>query len=420
MMRWKTGKAMNESAGNGTRRSFNPIEWSRPALTSTRSRTCNLQDEARLQPSGHRNQTPQSAISENIAFATPLIYVSCQKSDEFPPDVPPNKSTLTRLDDRRSLGIHHEKMSAEKHSQRRISIVKRSPNAAFLGHLPDQDAPEAIFKRLSDDFREYLKPNPFDPSSIEMKLPFGHPDLDRLLVSARELGLAIPKDGSEHSMGVRISDFIVYSDSEIEAARFVECERFAPFIASPSEINFGPVERIASDRYIKQSKNRTFGSLVNLYHLLAVRGKAIAILRAANLKGLLLIPMVPDNGWPQGIEPLSLVWSEETFPPLDEESFVERLGITIQGRRKVEKVRVDGYRVHPRLRYVTREVPDVDVAITNEQFGKTPHYHGLIFSRKARRALESVDKELSFTPVITDTLQDRRGNLPHTPSDNHP
>ena len=234
-----------------------------------------------------------------------------------------------------------------------------------------------------------------------MQLPIGHPNLDRLLASARELGLAIPKDGSEHSMGVTISDFFEYSDNEVDAARFVECERYAPFIASPSHVDFGPVERIASDRYIKQCKNRSFGSLVNLYHLLAVRGEASETLRAANLKGLSLIPVVPDNGWPAGIEPLSLVWSDEKFPPLDEDSFVERLGIRIQGGRKLEKVRVDGYRVSPRLKYLTREVPEVDVALTHEQFGVTPHYHGLVFSRRARRALESIDKKLSFKPVIT-------------------
>ena len=119
------------------------------------------------------------------------------------------------------------------------------------------------------------------------------------------------------------------------------------------------------------------------------------------LKGLLLSPLVPDKGWPEGIEPLSLIWSKERFPPLDENSFVERLGIRLQGNRKLERVRVDGYRIHPRLRYVTRVVPDVDVALTHEQFRGTQHYHGLIFSSKARRALESVDQKLLFTPVIT-------------------
>jgi hypothetical protein len=46
-------------------------------------------------------------------------------------------------------------------------------------------------------------------------------------------------------------------------------------------------------------------------------------------------------------------------------------------------------------------LPDLDVALTHEQFWKTPHYHGVIFSRKARLVLQSLDKTLSVTPVVT-------------------
>jgi hypothetical protein len=287
-------------------------------------------------------------------------------------------------------------MSQAKVSQRCIRVRKRSSNAKFLGHLPEEDAPEDIFKQLASEFRDYLHPKHYEPSWIEMTLPMGHPDLDRLLARAQELGLSIPKDGSEESKGLKITDFIVYSEREIEEAHFVECQRFSPFIASISQIESGPIERIASDRYIKQCKNRYFGSFVNLYHLLAVRGKALKVLQKANLKGLTLIRLEPDQGWPEGIEPLHLIWSESKFPPLDEANYVEK-----PGKWMVEKLRVDGYRKPPRLHYLTREVPDLDVALTHEQFWKTPHYHRVIFSRKARAVLQSLDKNLSFIPVVS-------------------
>ena len=287
-------------------------------------------------------------------------------------------------------------MNMSKVSQRCIRVSKRSPNADYLGHPPDRDAPEEVFRVLAGEFGDYLQPKHREASWIEMTLPICHPDLDRLLSRAEELGLVIPKDGAEESKGLRITDFIVYSEREIEEAKFVESRRHSPFIASNSQIDSGPIESIASDRYIKQCKNRNFGSFVNLYHLLAVRGKALEALQKANLKGLTLIRLEPDKGWPEGIEPLHLIWSESKFPPLDEANYVEK-----PGKWMVEKLRVDGYRMPQRLHYLTREVPDLDVALTHEQFWKTPHYHHVIFSQKARAVLQSLDKQLSFIPVVS-------------------
>lgn len=287
-------------------------------------------------------------------------------------------------------------MNMPKVSQRCIRVSKRSPSAEQLGDPPEKDAPEEVFRALAGEFGDYLQPKHREASWIEMTLPLGHPDLDRLLARAEELGLIIPKDGSEESKGLRITDFIVYSERDIEEAKFVECRRHTPFIASCSQIHVGAIERIASDQYIKQCKNRALGSFVNLYHLLAVRGKALEVLQAADLKGLSLIRLEPDKGWPEGVESLHLIWSESKFPPLDEPNYVEK-----PGKWMVEKLRVDGYRMPQRLHYLTREVPDLDVALTHEQFWKTPHYHGVIFSRKARAILQSLDKDLSFIPVVS-------------------
>ena len=287
-------------------------------------------------------------------------------------------------------------MNMPKVSQRCIRVSKRSSSAEQLGDPPEKDAPEEVFRVLAGEFGDYLQPKHREASWIEMTLPMGHPDLDRLLTRAKELGLIIPKDGSEESKGLRITDFIVYSEREIEEAKFVECRRYALFIASCSQIHVGAIERIASDQYIKQCKNRALGSFVNLYHLLAVRGKALEALQAADLKGLSLIRLEPDKGWPEGVEPLHLIWSESKFPPLDEGNYLEK-----QGTTTLQKMRVDGYRIPQRLHYLTREVPDLDVALTHEQFWKTPHYHHVIFSRKARAILQSLDKDLSFIPVVS-------------------
>jgi hypothetical protein len=148
--------------------------------------------------------------------------------------------------------------------QREIYINKRSENAEFLGHPPEKDCPVEVFEELAAEFRDYLRPNPFNAYRIQMKLPRDHPELDRLLARAIELGLTPQKHSADLPTKIKISDYTGFTPEEIDSADFVQCQRFNPFIASSSQKDPNSVTRIASDRYIKQCKSRSIGSFANL------------------------------------------------------------------------------------------------------------------------------------------------------------
>ena len=276
-------------------------------------------------------------------------------------------------------------MLAQEPSQRLIVIRKRSLSASH----PDKDAPAEVFDRLAQDFEDYLKPDKFRASRIEMKLPISDPELVRLLSAATGLGLKLPKHSREQPSQVTIRDYLGFTAEEIEEAEFVECQRFNPFIACSSENDPHDLSRVASNQYVKQCKNRQIGAFVNLFHLLAVRGDAKAALDAANLKGLELVPLFPDSGgWPDGIEPLHLIWSSSRLPALEG-------GIVQDG----------DFQVQPQLRYHSLDSSKIDIAITEECFGDSPHYHRIIYSQRAREVLESIDTELQYRPVVTSAEQ---------------
>lgn len=299
-------------------------------------------------------------------------------------------------------------MLIHESSQREICIRKRSSNAEFLRHPPGQDAPQEIFGKLASEFPDYLQPNRFDALRIQMKLPIDHPDLDRLLAAATQLGLAPQKHRADLPTQIEIRDFAGFSAAEIESADFVECMRFSPFIVSSSQQDSVSVTRIASDRYIKQSKNKTIGSFVNLYHLLAVRGVAKAALEEANLIGLELLPLVPDSGeWTYGIEPLHLVWSSHELPPVEGELFVDGdYEIFRSAERDTRALRrpchlLDGCQASPQLRYCGLDPGTLDVGVSREWIGgPSDHYRKIIYSQRARRVLEDIDKNFHYRPVI--------------------
>jgi len=286
-------------------------------------------------------------------------------------------------------------MLAHGPTQRTITIRRRSANAEFLGHHPDKDAPAEVFDRLAEEFGNYLKPDRFRASWIEMKLPIEDPELDRLLSAATSLGLRLPRHSRDQPQQITILDHVGFVPREVESADFVECQRFKPSIACTSAKEPKRLDRIASNQYIKQCKNRQIGAFVNLYHLIAVRGDAKAALEAADLKGLQLIPLVPDAlEWPTGIEPLHLVWSTHRLQPLDGE-------LVLYG----------DFQVIPQLRYFGLDPSLADVAVTHECFGDSPHYHRIIYSQKARLVLESIDAELQYRPVVTSSEKSGCGQL---------
>ena len=223
----------------------------------------------------------------------------------------------------------------------------------------------------------------------------------------------MPKNRADFPCQIQILDYHGYSVQEIESAALVTCERANPFIASPSEKVFSDVTRIASDMYVKRCKNRTFGTFVNLFHLLAVRGEVLRALEDANLVGLQLLPLVPDSGaWPSSIEPLHLIWSSHVLPGVDCDVFVDRTlrasrcqvfhASEAESRIQNEPFYIlDGFHVRPQLRYAGLDATSFDIAITRERFGgMSDHYRKIVYSRRAREVLESLDKELSYIPVI--------------------
>ena len=275
-------------------------------------------------------------------------------------------------------------MLTQDPSQRLISIRKRNANAEFLGHHPDKNVPAAVFDRLAEEFQDYLKPDRFRASWIEMKLPIEDPELNRLLSTATSLGLRLPRHSRDEPRQITIQDYIGFTPKDIEGADFVECQRFSPFIVCSSADEPSNLNRVASNQYIKQCKNRQIGAFVNLYHLLAVRGDAKAALEKADLKGLDLLPLTPDSGnWPSGIEPLYLLWSTVSLPSLDGDPVLE-----------------GDFQVVPQLRYTALDSSKIDIAVTDECFGTSPHYRRIIYSQRARKVLESIDCELHYRPVI--------------------
>ena len=298
-------------------------------------------------------------------------------------------------------------MLTHEPSQREIYIRKRSENAEFLGHPPEQDVPAEAFEQLVAEFPDYAHPNRFNASWISMKLPRDHSELGQLLSRVTELGLTPQKHSADLPAQVKIRDYSGFSAEEIESADYVECQRFNPFIATASEHEPQIVTRISSDSYIKQCKNREIGSFVNLYHLLAVRGAAKTALEEANLKGLELLPLVPDSGeWPSDIEPLHLIWSSHELPEVDGDLYVDSdyeifrsVDCDTRDQRR-QCYLLDGYEVAPQLRYTGLNEDGFDVGITREWLGgKSDHYRKLIFSQRARSVLEKIDRKFHYRPV---------------------
>lgn len=275
--------------------------------------------------------------------------------------------------------------SKKAESVRSITIYLRSPNAEFLKHPPSQGAPEPIFTALARRFPDYVVAG----SRIELKRPLSDPALEELMEAAIEAGLTPQKHRRDIPAQVQIIDYRAYTAAEIDAAPLLTCERHDPFIGSVDFDSKSDCIGLCVQRtqWLKRCKNREFGSMVNLFHLLAVRGAAKGILEAAGLKELKLIRLptnAPSGDWPDGIEPLHLIWSAHMLPEVDSAFDSPH-----------------AYELLPPLRYKNLDTKGFDVAITRDQFGaKHPCYRNVVYSQKARGVLERIDKQLVFKPVF--------------------
>jgi len=189
---------------------------------------------------------------------------------------------------------------------------------------------------------------------------------------------------------------------------FFECSRGKPFIASAAlDTEFAEVGlRVDKDQYIKRSKNREYGSFINLYHLLAVRGHAMEEIQSANLKGLKLIElktMLEGGHWPDGIEPLHLVWSHYVLPPTCSR-LIDRHSQPVDPSKPDFSYPVDGCYLEAgplaTLEYDALDADDFDIGITFENFGgKWDCYRRIVYSQKAAELLQSLMTDLHVKPV---------------------
>lgn len=206
---------------------------------------------------------------------------------------------------------------------------------------------------------------------------------------------------------------------------FFECTRENPFIANAAlDTEFAGVGlRVEQDQYIKKSKNREYGSFINLYHLLAVRGQAMKEIQSANLKGLRLIKletMLDGGHWPDGIEPLHLVWSHYVLPPT-RSKLIDRHSQPVDPSTHGFSYPVDGCYLATgplaSLEYQSLDVDDFDIGITFENFGgRWDCYRRIVYSQKAANLFQSIMTNLRLKPVtnqgeqvVDDQSPTRRG-----------
>jgi hypothetical protein len=287
-------------------------------------------------------------------------------------------------------------------STRVIRIDRRSPVADLLNGSIKDGMPVPIFERLAAKFPGYLK----NENALELKRPIGHPDLDELLSLVVEYGAAVQVDRNDFPCQVEVRDYVVYSESELSSSPLVECEVHKPNFSDLVLLTEGDGPAVVC-RFSNHAAKREFGGMANLWHILAVRGKARESLEKAGLKHLQLVPVVsqkPDGRWPSGVDPLYIVWSDYELPPVDMPVFDNDHKIyPPEGRPKIIKrgcYLLDGYEILPRLKYKDVDPGAFDVARSYERFGgEEPCYHKLVYSQRARSVLEDIGMKLELRPV---------------------
>jgi len=299
-------------------------------------------------------------------------------------------------------------MSLHFESVRVIKICRRSPDAGEMGDPPMQYAPIPVFDALAARFPEFVAGR---GHRIELTRHPADPALETLLRAAVELGLKLPANRAEWPVQVDITDYTAYSLEDIDAAPLVTCQRLDPFIGSVDFEAGSPCIglHIRQDQWFKKCRNRQIGTMTGKRDLLAVRGAARKALESAGLRGLRLLPLPLQGGsdaWPDGIEPLHVVWSDRMLPEADLELYDNRYRIFRPADVDFKNLAdecfpLNGYEQDPPPRYRALDPATFDVAITHERYwGKQECYHKVVYSQKARRVLEKLDGKLIYSPVF--------------------
>ena len=285
-----------------------------------------------------------------------------------------------------------------KESRRRITIRQRSANADFLKHHPNYGISPELFGIIAEEFPSYVVPN---ADRVEMRLPYGHPDLAKIEKFALSLGLVLEPSRAGISQ-LEIIDYYVPSASEISSSEYIEAKMLSPVLDHYLKSN-GTMD-VFSCRKLRGSPNRNFGSQTNLPHLIYIRGAAKTRLESAGLHGItfsLEQTDSTDGQWPDDIEPFYRISSSIVLPSLEMKVFDDKGNIRSAAGIDwdVEKARwypLDGYEVKTLLRY-KYPLPDFDVAISREYLGGIgEYYRRIVYSRKAKEALEQIGPKLEW------------------------
>jgi hypothetical protein len=283
---------------------------------------------------------------------------------------------------------------------RRIRASKQHPEHKTLGRPSNQDVPGEIFDRLSDKYKTYIKYQ----TSLYLDGSPEDPDLINFLNDAKEYGLDVPEDSSSRSTQLTVDDLLKFDEIDSDKSKFVQLQ-----LNKPCTLDISPAPELAVGFRvnikgpIKRSKQECI-SVVNLWHLIAVRGSIKKAIQNENFNGLTLVPLKTtlDNGdWPKEIEPLFLIWSDCLLPPVNHKTKI--FTNPYNKKKNTYPTIIDGYKINPQLNYKNLDdfIGEQDVARSHETFGETIYYSKLVYSQKFRQFLQKLKIKISSTPVIT-------------------
>jgi hypothetical protein len=294
-------------------------------------------------------------------------------------------------------------------NQREITIKRLHPEWKLLRRNPKAFADQADFAVLAEQFPEFLK---YD-DTLEVKLPVDNPILTEVLDAVKRLGLTIQSHRADYTSQVLIRDYHERrgTPEEIASSKLFECKIYNRLIAwgeaEPEESpNLLTIQRSLE---LRNNASKEWGALTNRYHLLVVRGETRQFIEESGLNGLSLIELPCDKGWPPAIEPLYLIWSNETLiTPVRQLLYDDKGNVFHSDERNYESLEsgcylLDGYEANPRLAYSTNPMGDLDVALTKERFGgKTRSYGKIVYSRKAVDVFTKSGIKFDIEPVVID------------------
>lgn len=298
-----------------------------------------------------------------------------------------------------------------------INIRPENPNFPEEGNMP-----RTMYEKVLARFPEYSRARGL--YMCAEKLPDSDPRPHELLAFLKEIGAIIPMDRTVMKEGVSARRYRLYDEKrmkmEIDQAPLLEVNHLGLIIAETSWLPDG-MPYVVNDSRLKKQRARDFGYAYAWNHLMMVRGEAKKKLESSGLKGLRLLqlelkdkqfwdhPQTVD--WPDGVEPLFLVWSEIELPPVRNWLF-DNEGRVFQseGNRgpfsdgcMVLEGKDEEYHWHYRKHDLAR-VGDFDIAYTYERHGsKEPCYRLLVVSQEFRRVMEELGfKKFRYGPHCVD------------------